>query len=129
MRLKGGCPAVFSRVSSEAAALTAVGCSWELVPGVSSALAAPLLAGEQRCALAGEQVCALAGEQRCAECCIAAAFCNQTASIQQAKKVAANLLGPMAHAAQPMLASTANCICWVCASTFVCLLGIAIYIC
>jgi hypothetical protein len=51
VRLKGGCPAVFSRVSSEAAALSASGCSWELVPGVSSALAAPLLAGELRCAL------------------------------------------------------------------------------
>lgn len=65
MRLKGGCPAVFSRVSSEAAALTSAGCSWELVPGVSSALAAPLLAGGCGRALAGAQHCALAVEPQC----------------------------------------------------------------
>lgn len=44
-RLKGGCPSVFSRVHQELAALRAAGCAWELVPGVSSALAAPLAAG------------------------------------------------------------------------------------
>ncbi len=45
VRLKGGDPAVFSRASSEAAALSAACVSFEFVPGVSSALAAPLLAG------------------------------------------------------------------------------------
>ena len=46
-RLKGGCPSVFSRVSSELAALSAAGVAVELVPGISSGLAAPLLAGER----------------------------------------------------------------------------------
>ena len=46
VRLKGGCPSVFSRGSSEIAALTRAGIPLELVPGVSSALAAPLLAGD-----------------------------------------------------------------------------------
>lgn len=46
VRLKGGCPSVFSRCSSEIAALGQDGISWELVPGISSALAGPLLAGE-----------------------------------------------------------------------------------
>lgn len=46
VRLKGGCPSVFSRGSSEIAALTQAGITLELVPGVSSALAAPLLAGD-----------------------------------------------------------------------------------
>ena len=45
VRLKGGCPSVFSRCSSELRALAAAGCAAELVPGVSSALAAPLFAG------------------------------------------------------------------------------------
>uniref|UniRef100_A0A7S3QRL3 uroporphyrinogen-III C-methyltransferase n=1 Tax=Dunaliella tertiolecta TaxID=3047 RepID=A0A7S3QRL3_DUNTE len=45
IRLKGGCPSVFSRVSSEMTALTAAGCPYEFVPGISSALAAPLMAG------------------------------------------------------------------------------------
>ncbi|KXZ42698.1 hypothetical protein GPECTOR_124g498 [Gonium pectorale] len=45
VRLKGGCPSVFSRGASETAALRAAGVEYELVPGVSSALAAPLFAG------------------------------------------------------------------------------------
>ncbi|KAG2485056.1 hypothetical protein HYH03_016154 [Edaphochlamys debaryana] len=45
VRLKGGCPSVFSRLSSEVAALSAAGLEWELVPGISSALSAPLFAG------------------------------------------------------------------------------------
>ncbi len=45
VRLKGGCPSTFSRVSGEMAALAAAGVPFRLVPGVSSALAAPLLAG------------------------------------------------------------------------------------
>jgi siroheme synthase len=55
VRLKGGCPSVFSRAGSEIAALRAAfplsggaqeeEVAIELVPGVSSALAAPLLAG------------------------------------------------------------------------------------
>ena len=44
-RLKGGCPSVFSRARSEMDALRRNGFSYELVPGVSSALAAPLRAG------------------------------------------------------------------------------------
>ena len=46
VRLKGGCPSVFSRSSSEIAALAAAGVEAELVPGISSALAAPLFAGD-----------------------------------------------------------------------------------
>lgn len=45
VRLKGGCPSVLARVGSELRALAAAGVPVELVPGVSSALAAPLLAG------------------------------------------------------------------------------------
>lgn len=45
VRLKGGFPSVFSRCSSELQALAEAGCTAELVPGVSSALAAPLFAG------------------------------------------------------------------------------------
>ncbi|MEW5299728.1 MAG: hypothetical protein WDW38_003127 [Sanguina aurantia] len=45
VRLKGGCPSVFSRVASELRALEEAHLEWELVPGVSSVLAAPLLAG------------------------------------------------------------------------------------
>ena len=44
-RLKGGCPSVFSRAREEMRALKLNGCPFELVPGVSSALAAPLSAG------------------------------------------------------------------------------------
>ena len=42
VRLKGGCPSVFSRAREEMRALKDAGCPFELVPGVSSALAAPL---------------------------------------------------------------------------------------
>ena len=45
VRLKGGCPSVFSRAASEVLALAEAGVPFRLVPGVSSALAAPLLAG------------------------------------------------------------------------------------
>lgn len=45
VRLKGGCPSTFSRVSSEAAALAAAGLNFEMWPGVSSATAASVLAG------------------------------------------------------------------------------------
>ena len=45
VRLKGGCPSVFSRAHSEIAALADAGWCAELVPGISSALAAPLAAG------------------------------------------------------------------------------------
>ncbi|KAI3436466.1 hypothetical protein D9Q98_005883 [Chlorella vulgaris] len=45
VRLKGGCPSVFSRLHSEVAALKASGIPYEICPGVSSALAAPLTAG------------------------------------------------------------------------------------
>ena len=50
VRLKGGCPSTFSRVSGEMAALAAAGIPFQLVPGVSSALAAPLLAGPRHSA-------------------------------------------------------------------------------
>ncbi|MEH1843930.1 MAG: uroporphyrinogen-III C-methyltransferase [Nostoc sp.] len=45
VRLKSGDPLIFGRCSSEIEALKASGCDFELVPGISSALAAPLLAG------------------------------------------------------------------------------------
>jgi len=45
VRLKSGDPFIFGRSSSEIQALLAAGCSFEVVPGISSALAAPLLAG------------------------------------------------------------------------------------
>jgi uroporphyrin-III C-methyltransferase len=44
-RLKGGDPCVFGRVGEEAAALVAHGISFEIVPGVTSGIAAPAYAG------------------------------------------------------------------------------------
>ena len=45
VRLKSGDPFIFGRTTSEIQALTAASCTFEVVPGISSALAAPLLAG------------------------------------------------------------------------------------
>ncbi|MBW4616574.1 MAG: uroporphyrinogen-III C-methyltransferase [Desmonostoc vinosum HA7617-LM4] len=45
VRLKSGDPFIFGRCTSEIEALKASGCEFEIVPGISSALAAPLLAG------------------------------------------------------------------------------------
>ena len=45
VRLKSGDPFIFGRSSSEIQALIAANCPFEIVPGISSALAAPLLAG------------------------------------------------------------------------------------
>ncbi|MBD2731561.1 uroporphyrinogen-III C-methyltransferase [Nostoc sp. FACHB-892] len=45
IRLKSGDPLIFGRCTSEIEVLKASGCDFELVPGISSALAAPLLAG------------------------------------------------------------------------------------
>lgn len=45
VRLKGGDPLVFARGAEEAAALAAAGLPFEIVPGVSSALAGPAFAG------------------------------------------------------------------------------------
>jgi len=45
VRLKSGDPFIFGRCSAEIAALKAADCKFEVVPGISSALAAPLLAG------------------------------------------------------------------------------------
>ncbi len=44
-RLKSGDPLIFGRISQEAQALNQAGCPFEIVPGISSALVAPLLAG------------------------------------------------------------------------------------
>jgi uroporphyrinogen III methyltransferase / synthase len=45
VRLKSGDPLIFGRGNEEIAALQQAKCDFELVPGISSALAAPLLAG------------------------------------------------------------------------------------
>jgi uroporphyrinogen III methyltransferase / synthase len=45
VRLKSGDPFIFGRTISEMDALAAAQCEYEVVPGISSALAAPLLAG------------------------------------------------------------------------------------
>ncbi len=45
VRLKSGDPFIFGRCTSEIQALIAANCDFEVVPGISSALAAPLLAG------------------------------------------------------------------------------------
>ncbi|MEA5451859.1 uroporphyrinogen-III C-methyltransferase [Leptolyngbya sp. CCNP1308] len=45
VRLKSGDPFIFGRTAAEVQALHEAGCPVEIVPGVSSALAAPLLAG------------------------------------------------------------------------------------
>ena len=44
VRLKGGDPAIFGRVAEETAALTAAGIPYEVVPGVTAALAAAVYA-------------------------------------------------------------------------------------
>jgi uroporphyrinogen III methyltransferase / synthase len=45
VRLKSGDPFIFGRTTSEIDALAAANCEYEIVPGISAALAAPLLAG------------------------------------------------------------------------------------
>ncbi len=45
VRLKSGDPFIYGRCQAEMAALTAASCAFEVVPGLSSVLAAPLLAG------------------------------------------------------------------------------------
>ena len=45
VRLKSGDPFIFGRANEEISALSKANCSYELVPGISSALAAPLLTG------------------------------------------------------------------------------------
>ena len=45
VRLKGGDPFLFGRGAEEAEALAAAGVLWEVIPGVSSCLAAPAAAG------------------------------------------------------------------------------------
>lgn len=45
VRLKSGDPFVFGRTTSEIQALRAAGCDYAVLPGLSSALAAPLLTG------------------------------------------------------------------------------------
>ncbi|BAZ14740.1 uroporphyrin-III C-methyltransferase [Calothrix sp. NIES-4071] len=45
VRLKSGDPFIFGRCTSEIEALKTAGCEFEIIPGLSSALAAPTLAG------------------------------------------------------------------------------------
>lgn len=45
VRLKSGDPLLFGRANQEIAALTEANCPFAVIPGISSALAAPLLAG------------------------------------------------------------------------------------
>ncbi|MCO6061862.1 SAM-dependent methyltransferase, partial [Pseudomonas sp. MOB-449] len=45
VRLKGGDPSVFGRVGEEADALHEHGIRYEMVPGITSGIAAPLYAG------------------------------------------------------------------------------------
>ena len=45
VRLKSGDPWIFGRSLPEISALQAAGCAWEVVAGISSAIAAPMLAG------------------------------------------------------------------------------------
>ncbi|WP_204106252.1 MULTISPECIES: uroporphyrinogen-III C-methyltransferase [Spirulina sp. CCY15215] len=45
VRLKSGDPFIFGRVREEVEALQKAGCNFEIIAGISSALAAPLLAG------------------------------------------------------------------------------------
>jgi uroporphyrinogen III methyltransferase / synthase len=45
VRLKSGDPFIFGRVTAEIDALIAAGCEYEVIPGLSTALVAPLLAG------------------------------------------------------------------------------------
>jgi siroheme synthase len=45
VRLKSGDPLIFGRAIAEIKALQTAGCAYDLVPGLSSVLAAPLLAG------------------------------------------------------------------------------------
>ena len=45
VRLKSGDPFIFGRARVEIETLTKVGCNFELIPGISAAIAAPLLAG------------------------------------------------------------------------------------
>ena len=45
VRLKGGDPGVFGRVGEEAEALAEKGIEFEMIPGISSGMAAPLYAG------------------------------------------------------------------------------------
>ena len=45
VRLKGGDPFVFGRGGEEALTLSRAGIAWEIIPGLSSALAAPALCG------------------------------------------------------------------------------------
>jgi len=45
IRLKSGDPFIFGRGTSEIQALKESGCDWDVIPGISTALVAPLLAG------------------------------------------------------------------------------------
>jgi uroporphyrin-III C-methyltransferase/precorrin-2 dehydrogenase/sirohydrochlorin ferrochelatase len=96
VRLKGGDPFVFGRGGEEALAVAAAGIPCEVVPGVTSAVAAPAMAGipvTQRGVAAG--VLVLSGHDE-------AAFTNALAAVQPS---AVTLVVLMGHARRAGLAA------------------------
>lgn len=65
VRLKGGDPAIFARAAEEAAALAAAGIPFEVVPGITAALAAGSYAGVSLTHRDGASAVALVTGQEC----------------------------------------------------------------